>query len=242
MTAAQIAEYESLREEHMRNMEIRVTLTNIMVVALAAIFSLTSLFHDNNAFQVFFFVPALVGVWGEFIRHSYDVFLRIARHLYRLDGVLGIVWERKERPSPSLWMYSVILVGAWLASFYYIAALQHQSLGYTCVAAWSELVRFLQTPSSQAADWIIWLVGVVLSVWVSFRLVKLQFKFREFRDSPESSDDEDYYGQMIPEAAPDILWLRLLLSLAIAVVFSLPFLYFMKRELDRAPSRKRMDN
>jgi len=242
MTAAQIAEYESLREEHMRNMEIRVTLTNIMVVALAAIFSLTSLFQDHNAFQVFFFVPALVGVLGEFIRHSYDVFLRIARHLYRLDGVLGIVWERKERPSPSLWMYSVILVGAWLASFYYIAALQHQSLFYTCVAAWVELVQFLQTPSAQAAAWIVWLVGVVLSLWVSFRLVKLQFKFREFHDSPESSDDEDYYSRMIPDAAPGILWLRLLLSLTIVVVFSFPVLYFMKRELDRTPSRKRIDN
>jgi len=37
MSQAQIAEYQSLREEHLKNMEMRGTLTNIMVAALAAI-------------------------------------------------------------------------------------------------------------------------------------------------------------------------------------------------------------
>ena len=74
MTDAQIAEYESLREEHMRNMDTRGALTNVMVTALAAIFGLSSWFHNDNTFYVFFFVPALTAVWGYFICHSYEVF------------------------------------------------------------------------------------------------------------------------------------------------------------------------
>jgi hypothetical protein len=107
MSQAQIAEYQSLREEHLKNMEMRGTLTNIMVAALAAIIGFGSWSQNSQtpnayAFYIFLFVPGLTAGWTMAIYHSYVVFREIRKYLLKLERILGMHWNEQNPPHPLL--------------------------------------------------------------------------------------------------------------------------------------------
>jgi hypothetical protein len=178
MSRTQIAEYESLREEHMRNMEIRATLTNVMVLALTAFFSLGSLFRTTaNTFYVFFFVPALVGVWGLFVYHSYEVFFGIMCYLHDLEKCLGMGWTARNPPKPLLLLYLSVLLGPAIASFYFVAALKQQPLLNIASRGVCQVFLFIQAPSTLTFGCVVWLFGSALTMLVSYYFFRLSGMF-----------------------------------------------------------------
>jgi len=183
-----------LRQEHMKNMEIRATLTYVMVTALAAIFGLSSWFRTANTFHVLFFVPALVGVWGEFVYHSYHVFFRLQCYLRDLEESLGMRWTERNPPTPSLWAYMLVLAGSVAASLYFVAALEEQPLTYIISRGWSQVYqvpRLIQAPSTVALGCIAWLFGTVLSMWVLGKFAWLSHKFCRFPDRCPRTNEQD---------------------------------------------------
>lgn len=166
MFQAQIAEYESLREEAMRNMEMRGNLTNAMAVALAALFGLSSWFPTAYAFYVFFFVPSLAAMWGYFIYHAYEVHLALQRYLLTLESRLGLGWTKAKPPKPVLRGYTLVLVGIIAASLYFISVLQSRhvlSLDFLVMVGWS-----------------FWCIGAVSTWCVGVEFWDLDHRFSNF--------------------------------------------------------------
>jgi hypothetical protein len=177
LSQAQIAEYESLREEAMRNMDARGNLTNAMAAALAALFGLSGWFRTADTFQIFFFVPALAAMWGYFIYHAYDVHLALQKYLLTLENRLGLGWTKTNPPKPALWGYSIVLLSIIAASIYFINMLQNHYILSLDLSALCELPLLLRSPSIPRIGWLFWYVGVALSGLVGVKFLHLYYRF-----------------------------------------------------------------
>lgn len=185
---AQIAEYQSLREEHIKNMEMRGTLTNIMVAALAAIIGLGSWSQNSqtpNAFYIFFFVPGLTAGWALVIYHSYEVFRDIAEYLTGLELILGMGWNKSKRPHPALWGYVLVLGGAVVTSTYFLNVLP-QPADVTGICWFSGTWKRCVPSSTLCLGWMIWLGGAVFSLVMSVLFICLWWEFREKKEGAKS--------------------------------------------------------
>jgi membrane protein implicated in regulation of membrane protease activity len=184
---APIAEYKSLREEHIKNMEMRGTLTNIMVAALAAIIGIGSWSQNSqtpNAFYIFFFVPGLTAGWALMIYHSYRVFQKMCNYLAKLELTLGMHWNEQNPPQPALWGYVLVLLGAVFTSTYFLNVLP-QPADITGICLFMGTWKRCLPVSTLCLGWMIWLAGVVLSVVMSVLLVCFWFEFREKKKGEE---------------------------------------------------------
>ena len=191
MSQAQIAEYESLREEHMKNMEIRGTLTNIMVATFAAVFGLGSWY--GPAAHLFFFLPAITGVWAYVIYHGYEVFFAIDCYLSVLERQLSMGWTASAPPRPPLVAYVLVLLATPPSAFYFVYALQGVDLG--------AIVLLLQTRSLQSLGWFAFLFGAVLDIGLSVAFIRLWLKFRSFPGSCRKEDSGNRFAALIPYLA-----------------------------------------
>jgi hypothetical protein len=190
---AQIAEYQSLREEHIKNMEMRGTLTNVMVAALAAIIGLGSWSQNSqtpNAFYIFFFVPGLTAGWAYVIYHSYEVFRDIAKYLSGLERILGMHWNEQNPPHPALHGYVLVLIGALAASTYFLNVLP-QPVDVTGICWFFRAWGWCLPLSTLSLGWFIWLCGVALSVHVSWKFMRLWWEFREKRKAMKCAPNPD---------------------------------------------------
>ena len=159
---AEIEEYKSLREEHLKNMEMRGTLTNIMVAALAAIIGIGSWSQNSqtpNAFYIFFFVPGLTAGWVLAIYHSYVVFREIGNYLSKLERILGMHWNEQNPPHPlALFGYAIVLGGTDVTSIYFLNVLP-QPADITDICVFTGNWRLCWHMSTLCLGWVIWLGG-----------------------------------------------------------------------------------
>lgn len=197
---AQIEEYKSLREEHLKNMEMRGTLTNIMVAALAAVIGLGSWSnnaHTSNAFYIFFFVPGLVAGWALVIYHSYRVFREIHNYLAKLEQTLGMHWDEQNPPHPTAPLgYAAVLLGGILTSMYFLNVVpQPDDIAGVCVFSGSWRPCF--PVSTLWFGWMIWLAGVVASGIMFMVLVSLWLQFRQKKKEEMKETREPVLGSQV---------------------------------------------
>jgi hypothetical protein len=178
-----LTEYRSIRDEVMKNTGIRTQITGIAAGFSGVIVSVALSSREPLAFAI---MPLVVFLWALIMRHSYEVHLKLSKHIVneiqeRIAELIGyfrekdgwISWDAKARVPPRLGLFSSVpffaCLGAILGSVYLLTPRFRMSWCWVPIDPRTSIL------------FLVYVIEVLLAMLSGYGLWKLRHEFAKWQ-------------------------------------------------------------